>query len=181
MMMDEDKERWSAIEGYEGYEISTKGRVRSYWKRNGLGHKKGFCYEISNEPHKNLNWCIDSHGYIQVNIKNKRILVHRLLAITFIPNPHKYPLVDHIDRNPLNISLSNLRWCSRQQNNLNSKLRKDNQHGTKGLLFRHNKWYYHYSSNGKLCWSSQFDTKEEAKEYRNKMVEEHYDKNFYTS
>jgi len=43
--------------------------------------------------------------------------IHRLLAMTFIknPNPKKFNEVGHKDLDPLNYSLSNLVWCSRQE------------------------------------------------------------------
>lgn len=49
------------------------------------------------------------------NVKNA-FLVHRLVAIAFIPNPNNYPQVNHIDGNKSNNSVSNLEWCSVLQN-----------------------------------------------------------------
>ena len=55
--------------------------------------------------HKMKEW-INSYGYKTYTLRNsnKNILknnlnTHRLLALTFIDNPHNYPCVDHIDRN----------------------------------------------------------------------------------
>jgi hypothetical protein len=45
--------------------------------------------------------------------------LHRLLAITFLPNPEKYNSVDHINADKLDNSLSNLRWCSYSTNTKN--------------------------------------------------------------
>ena len=42
--------------------------------------------------------------------------VHRLIARCFIPNPDDLPCVDHIDGDPLNNKVENLRWLSRQDN-----------------------------------------------------------------
>ncbi len=55
-------------------------------------------------------------GYCGVYLYNengrKFFLVHRLVAIAFIPNPHNFPEVNHKDENPLNNCLDNLEWCS---------------------------------------------------------------------
>lgn len=51
----------------------------------------------------------------QVDGKQKQFYVHRLVAEAFIPNPHNYPEVNHIDGNPKNNHVENLRWVSRAQ------------------------------------------------------------------
>lgn len=66
--------------------------------------------------------CTWARGYKVVVYKKKRYKVHRLVAETFIDNPDNLPFIDHIDRNPTNNSLENLRWASCQTNNLNRDL-----------------------------------------------------------
>ena len=60
-------------------------------------------------------------GYCLVYLYNKSgrkcFLVHRLVAMTFIPNPHDLPEVNHKDENPLNNSVENLEWCTSKYNN----------------------------------------------------------------
>lgn len=50
----------------------------------------------------------------------ERIHLHRLLGLTFIPNPDNKPVIDHIDRNKLNNNIENLRWATLSENRLNS-------------------------------------------------------------
>lgn len=54
-------------------------------------------------------------GYYQVGIRGKLYLVHRLVAETFIPNPEQKPTVDHINREPSDNRLCNLRWATHKE------------------------------------------------------------------
>ena len=89
------KKELTDIPGYQGlYAITKDGDVWSY---------------ISN---KFLSPYI-KNGYLIVtlfkNKQRKKWFVHRLLALTYIPNPENKATVDHIDRNPLNNNIENLR------------------------------------------------------------------------
>lgn len=52
---------------------------------------------------------LTSLGYHMIHINRKLVFLHRIIAETFIPNPENKPEVDHIDRNPLNNNIENLR------------------------------------------------------------------------
>ena len=93
-------------------------------------------YEVSNTglvKHSRLNRVVKGyliHGYKSVNLKlsDKKIyrLVHRLVAAEFIPNEFVERIyVDHIDTNPLNNDVSNLRWVTPKEN-MNNPLTKQN-------------------------------------------------------
>ena len=51
------------------------------------------------------------------NNQQKACRVHRLIALTFIPNPNNLPCVNHLDCNKLNNNVSNLEWCTYKENN----------------------------------------------------------------
>ena len=67
-----------------------------------------------------LKGCVFNNGYRFVNLiangKKKNHLVHRLVAVAFLPNPNNLPVVNHKDGNKLNNKLENLEWCTFQQN-----------------------------------------------------------------
>jgi len=59
-------------------------------------------------------------GYLKAalwkNGKRNWRFVHRLVALTFISNPENKPQVNHKDGNKLNNHISNLEWCTNQEN-----------------------------------------------------------------
>lgn len=52
----------------------------------------------------------------------KGVAIHRLVALTYIPNPNNLPEVNHIDKDKANNHISNLEWCTHQQNIVHSYL-----------------------------------------------------------
>ena len=99
-------EHWKAIAGYDGqYEVSDQGRVKS------LKHGKDKILK----PRK------DKYGYLQVGIckygQIKFLLVHRLVAEAFIPNPNNLDTVNHKDEVKTNNTVGNLEWMSQRDNN----------------------------------------------------------------
>lgn len=59
-------------------------------------------------------------GYLKVRLKNNigsnEYFIHRLVALTFLPNPQNLPIVNHIDENKLNNNVTNLEWCNESHN-----------------------------------------------------------------
>lgn len=60
------------------------------------------------------------YRYISVYLsefkKSKKINVHKLVALKYIPNPDNLPQINHIDGNRLNNQIDNLEWCTAQYN-----------------------------------------------------------------
>ena len=62
----------------------------------------------------------NSGGRIQISIERKSVLLHHLVMQYFGSNkPAKNYIIDHIDRNPLNNAIWNLRWVTPSGNNYN--------------------------------------------------------------
>lgn len=70
---------------------------------------------------RRINSVVDTSRYHRVGLIDnkgvrKKFLVHRLVAITYIPNPENKPEVNHKDGNKLNNHVENLEWVSRREN-----------------------------------------------------------------
>ncbi|MEE6710063.1 NUMOD4 domain-containing protein [Lacticaseibacillus paracasei] len=97
-------ETWRAVKGFEGYyEVSSLGRVKNV-RTNSILHP----------------WN-DYKGYREVELHNgshkaKTLKVHRLVATAFIPNPHRYDQINHMDEDKANNRVENLEWCNAKYN-----------------------------------------------------------------
>ena len=75
---------------------------------------------VNTKTGRTLHLYDDKNGYKVVTLsiggKQKRVRVHRLVALKYIPNPNELPQVNHIDGNKQNNSVENLEWCDSSQN-----------------------------------------------------------------
>lgn len=112
--MDEQSEReeWRQVKGsgFEMYEVSSLGRVRS-WAIGGTRAGQRLA-----EPRIKSLRVNPVRGYLQVTIGGRNAFVHRLVATTFHgPRPDGL-LCRHLDGNKLNNAASNLAWGTRLDN-----------------------------------------------------------------
>jgi hypothetical protein len=155
-------EEWKPIEGYEDYQISNLGRVKSLKNNNEL---------IMKQSKTRL-------GYVRVwlytNCCRKEKQLHRLIASTFIPNPDNKPEVDHINRQKDDNRIENLRWVSRSDNCINviarNKLNQKNIYLTKDDTY--NVQIYR---NDKRVLDKTYKTFEEAVNARNDFLDNYLD------
>lgn len=113
---------WKDIEGYAGrYQVSSIGDIFS--------HKVGRRLKVSTNK--------KGYNVIQLSCNgvSKSILVHRLVALHFIPNPKNKAQVNHKDCNKLNNHVTNLEWVTNEENQRHSW--KNGRKPVKG-----NKHYY---------------------------------------
>lgn len=126
-------EQWRNIKGYENYQVSNCGRVKS------LNYNKTGKERILKAGNNN--------GYLFVylckNGRKKKHWIHRLVAQAFIDNPDNLPCVNHKDENPSNNCIENLEWCNHIYNiNYGTAPQRMSQN--------HKKVVYQYSLDGEL-------------------------------
>ena len=101
------------VKNYENYSVNEMGIV--------INNKTGKVLKQYKHVKRNS-------GYMSVFLYNKdgrkMFFVHRLVALTFIPNPHNLPQVNHKDENTLNNRVENLEWCDAKYNTCYGTLRE---------------------------------------------------------
>lgn len=152
-------EEWKDISGYEGlYQISNLGRVKNNKNRILLNFQ-------------------DKDGYYRIKLSKNNItkgfLIHRLIAIAFIDNSNNLPCIDHIDRNTSNNNLSNLRWSSYLDNNLNrnitTKINSNSKH--KNIYITpFNSYRVIIRRNKIIIYDKSFEFIEDAINYRDEIL-----------
>lgn len=110
---------WKDIPGYEGlYQVSNDGLIKAVSKIHKIRENcTMLCRERIMKPYESRG------GYLSITLcKDKRkkgYLIHKIVALSFIPNPENKPFVDHIDTNRKNNMVENLRWCTTKENAAN--------------------------------------------------------------
>jgi len=93
-----DEILWKKIPGFDNYEAHPAGEIRN--------KKNNRIYLSESKQHRYRYVCIDK----------KNIVAHRLIALTFCPNPLNLPQVNHKDGNKRNNKSENLEWISASDN-----------------------------------------------------------------
>lgn len=106
---DSEVEIWRDIDGFDGYQVSNLGNVRSL-NYNGTKNIQLLKPSLSgpNRGYKSIS--------MQVAAKVIRRNIHRLVAKAFIPNPKNLSEINHIDEDGTNNKVNNLEWCDRKYN-----------------------------------------------------------------
>jgi hypothetical protein len=113
-----EMEIWKEIPGVEGYQVSNIGRFKSidritFLKNGKLGFRHGRIIKIQ----------LDPKGYYQTNClrkKYKLYLIHRMVAMAFIPNPNNLKEVNHINGIKTDNRVENLEWANRSMQMLHA-------------------------------------------------------------
>jgi len=150
----ENKEIFKYVKGFANkYEISNFGKLISYKYNTPFSMTLSVCKK---------------KGYLYARLtkdgKCKRVSVHRLVALHFIPNPKNKEQVNHIDGNRKNNKVENLEWVSNRANCSHRSVGKINTSNYIGVYLnkKHNNWKSAISINGKKVHLGTFNSEKDA-------------------
>lgn len=127
-------------------------------------------------------WFDKSRGYHKICLYNTAsgegakkktyLLLHRLVALAFHPNPLGLPIVDHTNRNRMDNRASNLRWATLVDNNRNLSKRQGTSSRYMGVSRHGSKWRAGIRADGTSSYLGSYDTEEEAARAYNTKAQE---------
>lgn len=131
-------EIWQDIPDYEGYyQVSNKGNVNSVDRYIICQLKNQTVSQIKGKPKKIR---LNIFGYPVITLSRngirKHVFIHRLVALSFIPNPNNKLEINHINGIKTDNRPENLEWCTRQENNVHAYstgLNEREKHAMKGV------------------------------------------------
>lgn len=100
-------------------------------------------------------------GYHQIKILGKNYLAHRI-AWLYVHGEFPDGFLDHMDHNPLNNRIENLRLATNQENKRNGSLYRNNSTGYRGVYESGRRFEGYLKVNGERVFIGMFDTAEEA-------------------
>jgi hypothetical protein len=151
-------EKWMQVTGFDKYEVSNLGNIRS----NRCILKPGY----------------DTYGYRQVNLYKDGTRytrkIYRLVLNAFSPNIENKPQVDHINRIRHDDRLENLRWVTARENVRNSKDFTEEMNGI-SRSEKNNTYIIRLNIDGQEKYFGSRKTLDEAKSLRNDVLAGKFD------
>ena len=120
-------------------------------------------------------------GYYTVMLNKNRYMLHRLIWLWFTGHyPNDKEEIDHVDRNPSNNKIENLRLVTHKINTRNATRRSDNWTGAVGVSYhkKTGKWRARVTVDNKEIHLGMFEFLAEAEQARKDFLEDHPEFNF---